>query len=156
MTAQTTTIGNLVADPECRFTSNGKAIANFTVASTEKKFDRTTNTWVDGKKLFMRCSAWGELAEHVTASLAKGMQVIAVGRISTREWDDKDGNRRSSIEMDVDAVGPSLRYATASVTRAARQNQGQDAAGDSWATVEPGSGVSALTDYYDRSESAPF
>lgn len=117
MTATTTIIGNLTADAELRYSQNGLAIANFTVASTEKKFDKATNEWVDGKKLFMRCTAWRELAEHVAGSLSKGTRVIVVGKISTREWEDKDGGKRSSIELEVDEIGPSLRYATAQVTR---------------------------------------
>lgn len=125
MTATTTIIGNLTADAELRYSQNGLAIANFTVASTEKKFDKATNEWVDGKKLFMRCTAWRELAEHVAGSLSKGTRVIVVGKISTREWEDKDGGKRSSIELDVDEIGPSLRYATAQVTRTTKGSGSQ-------------------------------
>jgi len=137
MTATTTVIGNMTADAELRYTQNGLAVASFTVASTEKKFDKATNEWVDGKKLFMRCSAWREIGEHAAGSLAKGMRVIVVGKISTREWEDKEGGKRSSIEMDVDAIGADLRYATASVTRASAVNRGGNGATaeESWANT---------------------
>jgi len=118
MTAVTTVIGNLAADPEFRYGQSGVAVANFTVASTEKVFDKATNDWKDGKKLFMRCTAWRETAEHVAGSLTKGMRVIVVGKIATNEFEDKEGNKRSSIDLTVDAIGPDLRYATAAVTKA--------------------------------------
>jgi single-strand DNA-binding protein len=139
MTASITVVGNLTADPELRYTQGGLAVASFTIASTKKKFDKATNEWVDGKTLFMRCSAWRELGEHIAGSLTKGTRVIAVGEISTREWEDKEGGKRSSIEMDVDAIGPDLRYSTASVTRASSANRGTTGATteEPWATTPP-------------------
>ena len=119
-----TVVGNAVADPELRFTPNGAAVANFTVASTPRTFDRQTNEWTDGEALFLRCSVWKEAAENVAESLAKGMRVIVQGRLKARSYDDRDGNRRTSWEMDVDEVGPALRFATAKVTRSQRNGGG--------------------------------
>ena len=120
-----TVVGNLTAPPELRFTPNGAAVANFTVASTPRTFDRQTNEWKDGEALFLRCSVWKEAAENVAESLDKGMRVIVQGRLKARSYDDKDGNRRTSWELDVDEVGPALRFATAKVTRAQRGGGGQ-------------------------------
>ena len=120
-----TVVGNLTAPPELRFTPNGAAVANFTVASTPRTFDRNTSEWVDGEALFMRCSVWREVAENVAESLDKGMRVIVQGRLKARSYDDKDGNRRTSWELDVDEIGPALRFATAKVTRAQRSGGGQ-------------------------------
>lgn len=121
-----TIIGNLTADPELRFTPNGAAVANFTVASTPRTFDRQANDYRDGTTLFMRCSAWRNLAEHLAESLHRGDRVIVSGVLQAREWTDKDsGEQRSSTELQVDEVGPSLRYATAQVTKAQGGNQGQ-------------------------------
>lgn len=119
-----TVVGNLTADPELRFTPNGAAVANFTVASTPRTFDRQTNEWKDGEALFLRCSVWREAAENVAESLTKGMRVIVQGRLRARSYDDRDGNRRTSWELDVDEVGPALRFATAKVTRAQRGGGG--------------------------------
>ena len=119
-----TVVGNLTADPELRFTPNGAAVANFTVASTPRTFDRQANQWVDGEALFLRCSVWKEAAENVAESLTKGMRVIVQGRLKARSYDDRDGNRRTSWELDVDEVGPALRFATAKVTRAQRGGGG--------------------------------
>ena len=119
-----TVVGNTVADPELRFTPNGAAVANFTVASTPRTFDRQTNQWVDGEALFVRCSVWKEAAENVAESLTKGMRVIVQGRLKARSYEDRDGNKRTSWEMDVDEVGPALRFATAKVTRAQRNGGG--------------------------------
>ena len=122
-----TIIGNLTTDPELRFTPNGAPVTNFTVASTPRQFDRQANEWRDGETLFMRCSLWREAAENATESLAKGMRVIVEGRLVARSWDDKDtGQKRTVMEMQVDEVGPSLRYATAQVSRTQRgDNSGQ-------------------------------
>lgn len=117
-----TVIGNLTADPELRYTQNGLPVANFTIASTPRTFDRQANEWKDGDALFLRCSAWREFAEHIAGSLTKGVRVIAQGRLRQRSYQDRDGNNRVAIELEVDEVGPSLRYATAEVTRAASQN----------------------------------
>ena len=119
-----TVVGNLVADPELRFTPNGVAVASFTVASTPRTFDRQSNQWVDGEALFLRCSVWREVAENVSESLTKGMRVIVQGRLKARTYDDRDGNKRTSWELDVDEIGPALRFATAKVTRNQRNNGG--------------------------------
>jgi single-strand DNA-binding protein len=111
-------VGNLTADPELRYTTAGLAVANFTIASTPRTFDRQANDWKDGETLFLRASCWREFAEHVAGSLTKGSRVIATGRLKQRSYDDREGNKRTAIELEVDEIGPSLRYATAQVTRA--------------------------------------
>src|SRR5690554_4499925 len=116
---QITVIGNLTGDPELRFIQSGAAVANFTVASTPRTFDRQTNEWKDGETLFMRCSLWREAAENVAESLTKGMRVIVTGRLVSRSW-EANGEKRTVSEIQVDEVGPSLRYATAKVTRTQR------------------------------------
>lgn len=126
-----TVIGNLTADPELRFTPSGAAVANFTVASTPRTFDRQTNEWKDAETLFMRCSVWREAAENVAESLTRGTRVVVTGRLVSRSWEDKEtGQKRSVMEMQVDEVGPSLRYATAKVTKTQRGGGGQG--GGSW------------------------
>ena len=134
-----TVIGNLTADPELRFTPSGAAVANFTVASTPRKFNKQTNEWEDGEALFMRCSVWREVAENVAESLTRGMRVVVVGNLVSRSWEDKDtGQKRSVMEMQVDEVGPSLRYATAKVTKAAKGQQSQRQSSDAaWGQPEP-------------------
>ena len=120
-----TIIGNLTADPELRFTPSGAAVANFTVASTPRAFDRQSNEWKDGETLFMRCSVWREAAENVAESLQRGARVIVSGRLVSRSWEDKEtGQKRSVMEMQVDEVGPSLRYATAKVNKTQRGGGG--------------------------------
>lgn len=120
-----TVVGNLTADPELRYTQNGVPVANFTIASTPRTFDKQSGEWKDGDALFLRASVWREFAEHVAGSLTKGMRVIAQGNLTQRNYETKEGERRSSIELDVQEIGPSLRYATAQVTRAsAQQAQG--------------------------------
>lgn len=109
--------GNLTGDPELRFTPNGAAVANFTIASTPRNFDKQANEWKEGETLFLRCSVWREAAENVAGSLKKGMRVIAQGRLKSRAYETKEGERRTSVELEVDEIGPSLRYATATVTR---------------------------------------
>lgn len=116
---QITIVGNLTADPELKFIPSGAAVVNFTVASTPRTFDKSKNEWVDGEVLFMRCSLWREAAENVAESLAKGMRVIVQGRLIQRSF-EQNGEKRSVVEMQVDEVGPSLRYATAVVNRAAK------------------------------------
>ena len=113
-----TVVGNLTADPELRYTQTGLAVANFTIASTPRTFDRAANDWKDGEALFLRASCWREFAEHVAGSLTKGSRVIATGRLKQRSYETKEGEKRTSIELEVDEIGPSLRYATAQVTRA--------------------------------------
>ena len=117
-------MGNLTSDPELRYTQNGLAVANFTIASTPRNFDRASNDWKDGEALFLRASVWREFAEHVAGSLTKGSRVIATGRLKQRSYETKEGEKRTSIELEVDEIGPSLRYATAQVTRAASSRDG--------------------------------
>ena len=114
-----TVVGNLTSDPELRYTQNGLAVANFTIASTPRNFDRASNEWKDGEALFLRASVWREFAEHVAGSLTKGSRVIATGRLKQRSYETKEGEKRTTIDLEVDEIGPSLRYATATVSRAA-------------------------------------
>ena len=116
---QITVVGNLTGDPELRFIQSGAAVVNFTVASTPRTFDRQSNEWKDGETLFMRCSLWREAAENVAETLTKGTRVIVTGRLVSRSW-EANGEKRTVTEMQVDEVGPSLRYATAKVTRTQR------------------------------------
>jgi single-strand DNA-binding protein len=120
-----TVVGNLTADPELRYTQSGLAVANFTIASTPRSFDRASNDWKDGEALFLRASVWREFAEHVASSLTKGSRVIAQGRLKQRSYETKEGEKRTSIELEVDEIGPSLRYATAQVTRSQSTGGGQ-------------------------------
>jgi len=145
-----TVIGNLTNDPELRFTPSGSAVANFSIASTPRSFDRTSNEWKDGETLFLRASIWREAAENVAQTLTKGMRVVAQGRLKSRSY-DKDGEKKTVIEFEVDEIGPSLTYASAVVTRTQKNgNQGapaqqqrpqQTAQQDPWAAA-PGSGGS--------------
>lgn len=112
-----TIIGNLTADPELRYTASGAPVANFTIASTPRAFDRNSGQWKDGETLFMRCSVWRDVAENVADSLQKGMRVIAQGRLQQRSYETRDGQSRTVVEMTVDEIGPSLRYARAQVNR---------------------------------------
>ena len=121
-----TVIGNLTADPELRFTPNGVPVANFTVASAPRTFDRQTNEWRDGEAMFLNCSVWRQFAENVAESLSKGMRVIVNGNLKARSYEDRDGNRRTSYEIDVNEVGPSLRFASAKVAR------NQSSGGGNW------------------------
>lgn len=116
-----TIIGNLTGDPELRFIQSGAAVVNFTVASTPRTFDKQANEWKDGETLFMRCSLWREAAENVAESLTKGMRVIVTGRLVSRSY-EANGEKRNVTELQVDEVGPSLRYATAKVTRTERKS----------------------------------
>jgi single-strand DNA-binding protein len=124
-----TIIGNLTADPELRFTPSGAAVANFTVASTPRQFDRQTNEWKDGETLFMRCSVWRDAAENVAESLQRGMRVIVSGRLKSRSYETKEGEKRTVVEMDVDEIGPSLRSATAKVNKTQRGGGGFGSSG---------------------------
>ena len=119
-----TIIGNITGDPELRFTPSGAAVANFTVASTPRAFDRQSNEWKDGETLFMRCSVWRDAAENVAESLQRGTRVIVSGRLKSRSYETKEGEKRTVIEMEVDEVGPSLRYATAKVNKTQRGGGG--------------------------------
>ena len=136
-----TIVGNLTGDPELKFTPSGAAVANFTVASTPSTFDRQTSEWKDGDPLFIRCDAWRQLAENVAGSLTKGMRVVVTGNLRVRNYERQDGSRGTSVELQVDEVGPSLRYATAQVTKTQRSGDGGGGFGggggqqaDPWAT----------------------
>jgi single-strand DNA-binding protein len=131
-----TVVGNLTADPELRYTQNGVAVANFTIASTPRNFDRASGEWKDGEALFMRASVWREFAEHVASSLTKGARVVATGRLRQRSYETKEGEKRTSIELEIDEVGPSLRYATAQVQRQSSGSKG--AVEDSWSAPAAG------------------
>ena len=119
-----TVVGNLTADPELRFTPSGAAVANFTVASTPRTFDRQTQEWKDGDALFLRCNVWRQAAENVAESLTRGARVVVSGRLKQRSFETKEGEKRTVVELEVDEVGPSLRYATAKVTKASRGTGG--------------------------------
>lgn len=120
-----TVVGNLTDDPSLRYTPNGFAVANFTIASTPRTLDRQSNEWKDGEPLFLRASVWREHAEQVAASLRKGMRVIAQGKLKQRSYEKEPGEKRVSFELEVDEIGPALRYATAQVTRATGRGQAQ-------------------------------
>jgi len=119
-----TIIGNLTNDPELRFTPSGAAVANFTVASTPRTFDKQSNEWKDGDTLFMRCSVWRDAAENVAESLQRGTRVLVSGRLRSRSYENKEGAKVTVVEMEVDEVGPSLRYATAKVAKTSRGGGG--------------------------------
>lgn len=139
-----TVIGNLTDDPELKFTPSGAPVANFTVASTPRTFDRQSGEWKDGDALFLRCAAWRQLAENVVGSLQKGQRVIVTGSLRIRNYERQDGSRGTSVEINVDEIGPSLRYATAEVTRTSRSDNaggsfsggsgGGQAAANPWST----------------------
>jgi single-strand DNA-binding protein len=148
-----TVIGNLTGDPELRFTPSGAAVASFTVASTPRTLDKATNEWKDGEALFLRCSIWRQAAENVAESLQKGMRVIVSGRLQQRSYDTKEGEKRTVIELQVDEVGPSLKYATAKVNKTTRGSgsggfggspsgggSAASPADDPWASSAPASG----------------
>jgi len=119
-----TVVGNLTDDPELRFTSSGIAVANFTVASTPRSFDKQSGEWKDGDALFLRCSIWRQAAENVAESLQKGARVVVQGRLKQRSYETREGEKRTVYELDVDEVGPSLRYATAKITKVTRSGGG--------------------------------
>ena len=135
-----TVIGNLTNDPELRFTPSGAAVANFTVASTPRTFDRQSNDWKDGETLFMRCSVWRDAAENVAESLQRGSRVLVTGRLKSRSYETKEGEKRTVVELDVDEVGPSLRYATAKVAKTARSGAGGSGGGGGGYSGGGGSG----------------
>jgi single-strand DNA-binding protein len=124
-----TVVGNLTADPELRFTPSGAAVANFTVASTPRVMDRQTNEWKDGEALFMRCNVWRQAAENVAETLTRGARVIVTGRLKQRSYETKEGEKRTVVELEVDEIGPSLRYATAKVNKVSRGSGGGDFGG---------------------------
>lgn len=151
-----TVIGNLTSDPELRFTPAGSAVANFTIASTPRTFDRASSEWKDGETLFLRAAVWREAAENVAESLTKGMRVIVSGRLKSRSYETKEGEKRTVIELEVDEIGPSLRYANAKVNRTQRSstqgggngNPAGNAApqDDPWATPQNNSAAGARSD----------
>jgi len=132
-----TVVGNLTADPELRFTPAGAAVANFTVASTPRSFDRQTNEWKDGEALFLRCSIWREAAENVAESLTRGSRVIVSGRLKQRSFETREGEKRTVVEVEVDEIGPSLRYATAKVNKASRSGAGGGGGGFGGGSRQP-------------------
>jgi len=149
---QITVVGNLTGDPELRFTPSGAAVANFTVASTTRVLDKQTNEWKDGDTVFLRCNVWRQYAENVAESLTRGMRVIVTGRLKVRQYETRDGGKGTSVECEVDDVGPVLRYATAKVNKVSRGGGFGDSSGapsggassgsndDPWATNAPQGG----------------
>jgi single-strand DNA-binding protein len=139
----TTITGNLTADPEIRFTPGGRTVASFTIANTPRFPDKATGEWQDGETWFVRCSAWGDMAENIAASLSKGNAVVATGRLRSRSWETDEGAKRSVVEMTVDDLGPSLRRAVVKVTKATREHAPAGdtgpapAAADQWSTAAP-------------------
>jgi single-strand DNA-binding protein len=166
-----TVVGNLVDDPELRFTPSGAAVANFRIASTPRTFDKNTNEWVDGEALFLSCAIWRQAAENVAESLQKGMRVVVQGRLKQRSYETREGEKRTVYELDVDEVGPSLKYATAKVARTTRQGGGGGYSGgqqgggqggarpaggdDPWATPAPQSGGQGGHSGGQQSQGAP-
>jgi single-strand DNA-binding protein len=160
-----TVVGNLTDDPELRFTASGAAVANFTVASTPRFFDKQTNEWKDGDALFLRCSVWRQAAENVAESLTRGMRVMVQGRLKQRSYETREGEKRTVFEVEVDEVGPSLKYATAKVTKAQRGGGGgfgggAPASDDPWASASPAGdswgGSSGSTGAASASDEPPF
>jgi single-strand DNA-binding protein len=151
-----TVVGNLTADPELRFTPSGAAVASFTIASTPRTFDRNSNEWKDGEALFLRCSIWRQAAENAAESLTRGMRVIASGRLKQRSYETREGEKRTVIELDVDEVGPSLKYASAKVNRTQRGSTGGGFGGsaaegsapsdDPWGSAPPAGGGGGFSD----------
>jgi single-strand DNA-binding protein len=140
-----TVIGNLTADPELRFTPSGAAVASFTVASTPRTFDRQSNEWKDGEALFLRCSAWRQMAENVAETLQRGYRVMVQGRLVQRSYETREGEKRTVIEMQVDEIGPSLRYATAKVNRTQRGSGDFNGGGGGGGTGGGGTGGGGFT-----------
>ena len=144
-----TVVGNLTGDPELRFTPSGAAVANFTIASTPRNFDRQTNEWKDGDTLFLNCSVWRQAAENVAESLQKGMRVVAQGRLKARSYETREGEKRTVFEIDVEEVGPSLKMATAKVTKTTRSGSGGYSGGsgntDPWASQPSGAATERTT-----------
>ncbi len=145
-----TVIGNLTADPELRFTQSGAAVANFTVASTPRTFDRQSGEWKDGEALFLRCNIWRQSAENVAESLTRGARVIVSGRLKQRSFETREGEKRTVVELEVDEIGPSLRYATAKVNKVSRgsggggygASSGGAPADDPWGSAPPAGATS--------------
>jgi single-strand DNA-binding protein len=166
-----TVVGNLTNDPELRFTPSGAAVASFTVASTPRTLDKNTNEWKDGDALFLRCSIWRQAAENVAESLQRGARVIVQGRLQQRSYETKEGEKRTVVELQVDEIGPSLKYATAKVNKTTRgggggggygggggqsSNGGSSAGDDPWATSAPAGGSGAGSSSGGWSDEPPF
>ena len=139
-----TVAGNLTGDPDLRYTPTGVAVASFTVAASRRVYDQDTGQWKDGDTLFLRCSVWRHLAEHAAESLGKGMRVVVTGRLRQREYETTEGDKRTVYEVDADDVGPSLRWATAKITKTTRERTPHPAeAGDPWASDPEPAGAGA-------------
>lgn len=152
---QITIVGNLTADASLVFTKSGTPVANFTVASTPRRFDKQTNEWVDGEPMFLTCSVWHQYATNVAESLVKGMRVIVQGNLKARSYEDRDGNRRTSYEIDVTEVGPSLRFVTAQVARSQQSSgrqRGTQPQGNGW----PQQSQQSTDPWVAQSAEAPF
>lgn len=148
---QVTFVGNLTSDPELRFTPSGAAVANFTVACTPRTLDKNTNEWKDGETTFLRCQVWRQYAENVAESLTRGARVIVTGRLKQRSYETKEGEKRTSIEVDVEDIGPALRNATCKITKSAgatgsRSDSGSADTSDPWATSTGGAWAGQTTD----------
>jgi single-strand DNA-binding protein len=149
-----TVIGNLTADPELRFTPSGAAVANFTVASTPRTFDRQSGEWKDGEALFLRCNVWREAAENAAESLTRGMRVMVTGRLRQRSFETAAGEKRTVVELEVDEAGPSLKYAKATVVKVSRNGSAPAPAASSRSTLRAPAGRAAAPVYDD--DEAPF
>jgi single-strand DNA-binding protein len=141
-----TVVGNLTADPELRFTPSGAAVASFTVASTPRTFDRATSEWKDGDALFLRCNIWRQAAENVAESLTRGMRVLVSGRLRQRSFETREGEKRTVVELEVDEVGPSLRYATAKVNKVSRGSGSGGGGGGGYGSSGSGGGSAPAED----------
>ncbi|MET8534740.1 single-stranded DNA-binding protein [Streptomyces sp. NPDC005065] len=130
-----TVVGNLAADPELRFTTNGDALAKFSVASTPRNYDKNSGQWKDGTAMFLRCAAWRDLAQHIAETLTKGTRVVVTGRLRQHDWQTPEGEKRSMLVLEVDDIGPSLRFATAKVERIARTVGAPAPSADPWNTA---------------------
>jgi len=150
-----TVVGNLTADPELRFTPSGAAVANFTVASTPRTFDRQTNEWKDGEALFLNCSVWRQAAENAAESLVRGMRVIVQGNLKARSYETREGEKRTVFEIDVQEVGPSLKYATAKVQKTSRQGGGQGGQGGQGGGSQGAQGGGSQGGSWGGQQSAP-
>ncbi|MFD8545783.1 single-stranded DNA-binding protein [Streptomyces sp. NPDC059649] len=151
-----TIVGNLASDPELRFTNTGDAIARFSVASTPRSYDKATGQWRDGTAMFLRCTAWRDLANHVAESLTKGMRVVVTGRLRQHNWQTDQGENRSMLALEVDDIGPSLRFATVKVDRVQRNGATTGPATDAWNTAAPPTAGSAPASGAGFSDEPPF
>lgn len=157
MAAETnlTIVGNLTANPELRTTSSGAQVVSLTIASTPRTYNRNTNQWEDGQTLFMRCSAWRDLALNITQTLTKGMRVIAQGRLTQRTWQAADGSQRTAVELQIDDIGPSLRHAMATVVKNSNQSQTSQTAGATFNTPNGTAQVQMMDEAADPWASEP-